>query len=103
MNDPEHEKLDDLAARIQAAKVQSGLSEEPGPAEPVKASQTGYELVGTIIICVVIGYLMDKYLHTKPWGIIGMLLIGFVAGMMNIWRALGGYDQSVGMKKKNGN
>ncbi len=103
MNDPEHEKLDDLSARIRSAEQKSGVSsDKDGPAEPVKASQTGYELVGTVVACVIIGWLMDRYLGTKPWGILGMLLVGFVAGAMNVWRALNGYDQSVGLHKKDG-
>jgi len=104
VDEPEEKKLGDLTARIRAAEEKSSLSAPGSPshvaAEPAKASQTGYELVGTIIACVIIGWLFDRYLHTKPWGIIGMLVVGFIAGMLNIWRALNGYDQSVGLHKK---
>ena len=99
-NDPQHGKLDELEARIREAEKKPGADE--GAAEPVKASQTGYELVGTILVCMLIGWLIDRYLHTKPWGIIGMLLVGFVAGFANVWRTLNGYDRSVGLHKKDG-
>jgi ATP synthase protein I len=93
MNDPEQEKSDDLSARIRAAEKKSGVSapqEEEVVTRPVKASQTGYEFAGTVIACALIGWLIDRYLHTMPWVMIGMLVLGFVVGIANVWRALGG-------------
>ncbi|MDP9126838.1 MAG: AtpZ/AtpI family protein [Pseudomonadota bacterium] len=102
-NDPENEKIDDLGVRIRhAADKNSGLPETKAadsPAGAMKASNTGYELVGTVLACVAIGWLIDRYLHTGPWGILIMMLVGFVAGIMNVWRALNGYDRSVGLHK----
>lgn len=99
-NNPEHEKLEDLAARIREAEGKTDDKPDEGSAGTMKAGNTGYELVGTILVCMVIGWLIDRYLHTKPWGILGMLVIGFIAGIANVWRALNGYDQSVGLHKR---
>src|SRR5271168_3801960 len=76
-NDPEHQKLDELAARIQ--KAQGIPADKLADASPgaEKGSNTGYELVGTILVCTLVGWLIDRYLHTKPWGILGMLVVGF--------------------------
>jgi ATP synthase protein I len=86
--DPEHQKLDDLDARIRAAGDTHEDLVPQDVMQPVKASQSGYEFVGTVIICTGIGYLLDRYIGTKPWGIIGMLILGFVAGIVNVWRTL---------------
>lgn len=99
-NDTEHHKLDELASRIREAQGNPVGKTDDGSSGAVKGSNTGYELVGTILVCTLIGWLMDRYLHTKPWGILGMLAVGFVAGIANVWRALNGYDQSVGLHKK---
>ena len=32
------------------------------------------------------GFFLDKWLHTSPWLMIGLGIIGFVAGMMNMIR-----------------
>jgi ATP synthase protein I len=34
-----------------------------------------------------IGWTMDRYLGTGPWGLIVFLLLGFTAGMVNMMRA----------------
>ncbi len=99
-NELERQKLDELAARIHAAE---GKKDDPSTKDSdgsANAGNAGYEMAGTIIACVIVGWLMDRYLHTKPWGILGMLTIGVVAGMANVWRALNGYDRSVGLHKK---
>ena len=99
-NDPERQKLDELATRIHAAEGKTDAAQGKTSTGPVSSSNAGYEMVGTIVACVIVGWLMDRYLHTKPWGILGMLTVGFIAGIANVWRALNGYDQSVGLHKQ---
>ncbi len=55
--------------------------------------RTSYMMVGvqfalSIIIGVVIGYYLDKRLSTFPWMTIFWLLIGFAAGLKNLYREL---------------
>ncbi|GAB6075846.1 AtpZ/AtpI family protein [Desulfurobacterium crinifex] len=55
--------------------------------------KTSYMMVGvqfalSIIIGVVIGYYLDKWLNTFPWMTIFWLLIGFAAGLKNLYREL---------------
>ena len=102
-NDPEREKLDDLAARIHEAGVKTGDKQTEGAAADLKAGNIGYELLGTVLACAIVGWLIDRYMHTRPWGLLVMLVAGFVAGIANVWRVMNGYDQSVGLRKQDKN
>lgn len=106
-NEQEREELNDLSARIRAAgknpddTYEKLESEVTGDApEAARASRVGYEFVGTILGCMFIGWLIDRWAETSPWGILAMLVIGFGVGMFNVWRALNGYDQAIGMHKR---
>lgn len=34
------------------------------------------------------GYFIDRFFGIQPWGVIGFLLLGNIAGLMNIYRVL---------------
>jgi len=45
------------------------------------------EFVAVILVGAAIGWGLDKLAGTSPWGMIGLLLLGFVAGVLNIMRS----------------
>jgi ATP synthase protein I len=47
------------------------------------------EFVAGILVGAAIGWLMDRWLGTSPWGMIVLLLFGFAAGVLNMMRAAG--------------
>jgi ATP synthase protein I len=47
------------------------------------------ELVGGVLVGGVIGYMLDRWLGISPWGFIVFVLLGFVAGMLNLMRSAG--------------
>ncbi len=47
------------------------------------------ELVAGVLVGAVIGYWLDRWLGISPWGFIVFLLLGFVAGIVNVMRAAG--------------
>jgi len=47
------------------------------------------ELVAGVLVGAVIGYLLDRWLGLSPWGFIVFVLLGFVAGILNVMRAAG--------------
>jgi ATP synthase protein I len=47
------------------------------------------ELVGGVLVGAGIGWAVDKMLGISPWGLIVFLLLGFVAGVVNVVRAAG--------------
>ncbi|HEX2655556.1 MAG TPA: AtpZ/AtpI family protein [Xanthobacteraceae bacterium] len=47
------------------------------------------ELVGGVVVGAVLGWLFDHWLGTSPWGLIVLVLLGFVAGVINVIRTAG--------------
>jgi ATP synthase protein I len=47
------------------------------------------ELVAGVLVGAFIGWALDKWLGTSPWGMIVFLLLGFAAGVFNVVRAAG--------------
>src|SRR5262249_54259578 len=47
------------------------------------------ELVAGVLVGGAIGYALDYYLGIRPWGFIVFMLLGFVAGIVNLMRAAG--------------
>ena len=58
--------------------------------EFVFATKTGFrvgtELLSGVIVGAGLGYVFDMYFQTKPWLLIVFLLLGFVAGFLNVYR-----------------
>jgi ATP synthase protein I len=65
----------------------------PGANADTSALARGYrllaEFVAGILVGAGIGWLMDRWLGTSPWGMIVFLLLGFAAGVLNMMRAAG--------------
>jgi ATP synthase protein I len=47
------------------------------------------ELVGGVVVGFILGWLFDRGLGTSPWGLIVFVLLGFVAGVLNVMRSAG--------------
>jgi ATP synthase protein I len=47
------------------------------------------EFVAGILAGAAVGWLLDRWLGTSPWGMIVLLLFGFAAGVLNLMRAAG--------------
>ena len=54
-----------------------------------QALKLSSEFVAAVIVGAMIGYLLDLFLPTKPWGLIVFLLLGFCAGILNVLRTAG--------------
>ncbi|MFQ5983984.1 MAG: AtpZ/AtpI family protein [Alphaproteobacteria bacterium] len=82
--------LPDLDARLKKARAaQRGLGGMDGRAKPRSvgfALQAGIELVGTLAVAVVIGYLLDAWLGTQPWLLVVFFFLGAGAGGLNVYR-----------------
>ena len=96
--------LDDLDARLRAAQArQKGETDEPDVAKRGSALslafRIGVELVAALIVGVGVGYLLDLWLGTKPWFLLLFFVLGSAAGIMNVFRVMGGLDSSVGYRK----
>lgn len=47
------------------------------------------ELVAGVVVGTIIGWGFDRLLSTSPWGLIVFMLLGFVAGVINVMRSAG--------------
>ena len=63
--------------------------------------KSGVELVSAIIVALVIGVFLDNYFQSKPIFLIIFLILGFAAGIMNVYRSVKKLGFDVGFKKKN--
>jgi ATP synthase protein I len=97
--DPHLEGLKRLHERLEV--LEAAQTRKPASFDMLEAkgSGAGYrmiaELVGGVLMGVGFGWLLDKFLHTSPWGLIGGLLIGAVGSIWLVVRslsALGGSD-----------
>lgn len=78
----------ELASRRPADKPDRN-SEWAGKSSYAKAFQLSTEFVAAIFVGTLLGYLIDRFLGTTPWGMIIFLLLGFVAGVLNVMRSAG--------------
>ncbi|MCX2723782.1 AtpZ/AtpI family protein [Roseibium salinum] len=72
------------------AERASRKSDTSGYAQAVKHSS---EFIAGIVAGGGIGWLCDQWLGTSPFGLIVFLLIGFLAGVLNVLRAAGEISQ----------
>ena len=54
-----------------------------------RALRLSSELVAGVLVGAVIGWGIDRLLSTSPLGLIVFLLLGFVAGVVNVVRSAG--------------
>jgi ATP synthase protein I len=47
------------------------------------------ELVAGVLVGALLGWGIDRFLSTSPWGLMIFLMVGFAAGVMNVMRSAG--------------
>jgi len=91
----------DLAARIARARGERQGSRK-APADVGGSAMTGAnrafrlasEFVAAIIVGAGLGYGIDLIFGTRPWGLAVLLVLGFIAGVVNIVRATAEMDRA---------
>jgi ATP synthase protein I len=61
----------------------------------------GIELVVAIAVATALGWAIDRWLGTRPWGIIVLFFLGVAAGMLNVYRAVTGVSTAAGYRRPN--
>ncbi|MFT4161360.1 AtpZ/AtpI family protein [Shinella zoogloeoides] len=99
MTDQQKESLEDRLKRLDAELAERRKTDGADEAAEARAaaSRTGYavamklssEFVAAVIVGALLGYLLDHFAGTGPWGMIIFLLLGFSAGVLNVMRAAG--------------
>jgi ATP synthase protein I len=91
-----------LSARLQ--RLNEGLGQKRSAGRPSEGSEadrattaSGYakgfrlssELVAGVVVGAGLGWIIDHWFHTSPWGLMIFLLLGFAAGVLNVMRSAG--------------
>jgi ATP synthase protein I len=97
----------DLSARLQRLGERLGQQRSDRPSEndsgqgassDQSALALGFrlasEFVAGVLVGAAVGWLIDRFAGTTPWGMIVFLLLGFVAGVLNMLRAAGAIAKS---------
>ena len=83
----------DLERRIAAARGERAAESAGGRSSGYggnglgRAARLGTEFVAAVLVGTGLGYGLDLWLHTQPWLMLVMLLVGFAAGILNVVRA----------------
>ena len=107
MTDPEKPtSLNDFDSRLQAARERrdaaQGKQREAAGGGLGLAMRIAVELVAALAVGVAIGWGLDRWLGTKPWLLILFFVLGSAAGIMNVFRAVGGFDYGAGYHRHDG-
>lgn len=76
-------RLDERAAALQARTARA-TSHAAGEAAAGQAWRIIAELLGGVLVGLALGAIVDWFLPTRPWGMIGGVLGGFV---LSLWMA----------------
>ncbi|HUC60807.1 MAG TPA: AtpZ/AtpI family protein [Alphaproteobacteria bacterium] len=94
--------LEDLDARLREARgrqVPEMHGRDGGGNDLGIAWRIGIELVSALVVGVGIGYLLDRWLGTRPWLMVVFFVLGSAAGLLNVFRAVKGLGGAVGYKR----
>jgi len=86
--DSDGKALKDLDARLKAIDARKGAARDK-PAEA--GMNAGYQALGSlfggILVGLGLGWVVDHYVHTTPWGMLVGTLLGLVAAIYTIVKA----------------
>jgi len=103
----EKQGLDDIGARLlyaregrnKPSKLSMRIKAPPGNALGL-AFRVSVELVSALAVGLVIGWLLDQWLDTRPWIMLVFLLLGGSAGILNVYRMAKGMGYADGYGEK---
>jgi len=78
-----------LAARRPERRGSGQGAERGGVAGYGQAFKLSSEFIGGIAVGAGLGWVIDGFLGSSPWGLIIFLLLGFAAGILNVLRSAG--------------
>jgi ATP synthase protein I len=58
----------------------------------------GIEFVVAVVVATGLGWAIDRWLGTRPWGTIVLFFLGVGAGMLSVYRAVTGIKMAVGSR-----
>ena len=83
---------DALARRIAAARDGEASKRDASKREESQGWSIAVEFVGAMLVGGLIGWFIDRQAGTGPWGLIILLLLGFVTGLRSVLRQQKKFD-----------
>ncbi|QBK29930.1 AtpZ/AtpI family protein [Roseitalea porphyridii] len=82
--------LNEALAERDRRRSPAGSDRQNGAGSGIGAAlKMSSEFVAGILVGAGLGYLLDQFAGTSPWGLIVFLMLGFAAGVLNVLRAAG--------------
>src|SRR5712691_9514640 len=94
-----------LGERLDKARATRTGEPAPGPGEPGLQRgvglglRIGVEFVVAVVVATGLGWALDRWLGTRPWGTIVLFFLGVGAGMVSVYRAVTGIKTVVGYRR----
>jgi F0F1-type ATP synthase assembly protein I len=66
------------------AEANESMGDNLTRSEP--AILTSYGLIGAILLCGAVGYLLDRWMDASPWFLLAGLLVGITLGFSRLYR-----------------
>ena len=85
-----------LGEEIDKARSRTGQGEAGGRGDALSGSALGFglrigiELLAALCVGLALGWLADRYIGTRPWGLLAGFFLGSAAGVVNVFRAVQG-------------
>ncbi len=109
--DPEdaRRRVEEMDAKLKAARA---ANPKPSPNEPpsnlMSQRQTGVayrilvDMIAGLLVGGFLGYWLDRWLGWAPYSLVTGLVVGFVAGANNAWRAIRAYSKDAAVTSGGG-
>ena len=96
MNAQNHDSdnLEDRIARARAAGERHRPSQDDDETDPGIESamsfgmRAGAQFVSAVILGGGLGWAIDRWLGTRPFGMLVLMVLSFIAAMANVWRSM---------------
>jgi ATP synthase protein I len=92
------ERLGSVKTEADAREVRR-RKQEGDPSSLGKALRLSSEFVAGILAGAALGWVVDRFAGTSPWGLFIFLILGFVAGVRNLMRAADALGKPPGKQK----
>ena len=87
-SDTNREALEALGEKLKTVKKSHEVENNPNDRSGMGAGlKYASEFSAAVIVGAFMGYMLDKYVGTSPWGLLGGIILGFSAGVLNVIRA----------------
>ena len=101
-HDPESARrgVEEMDAKLKAARAANPKpSHNEAPSNVMSQRQTGVayrvlvDMIAGLLVGGFLGYWLDRWLGLAPYSLVTGLVLGFVAGVNNAWRAIRDYSR----------